>query len=108
MPENIVPGELKAAVHPTDAILEARVLSLKLKSWNDFHVAYHRFLPGELDIPAMTGHVVAIHLGSPVKMAERRAGRFYSGVYFNGDIEIIPAGHAGWWEFETTDEGISI
>lgn len=53
---------------------------------------------GVLEVPGLEKVLISVHLGTPARIACRRAGRRFSGTAVHGDIDIIPAQTAARWE----------
>jgi len=67
-------------------------------------VMMHIDEPGSvLAAPAYPNTLVAIHVGRPVRLSCRRAGKAHFGTVIHGDIDIIPAGTPALWENKEQD-----
>jgi len=59
---------------------------------------------GVLDVPAIDGVIVGIHVGAPAKLACRRDGKQFNGTAVHGDIDIIPANMPSRWEMRDDND----
>jgi AraC family transcriptional regulator len=53
---------------------------------------------GVLEVPELENVLVAIHMGTPARVACRRGGKQFSGTAVHGDIDIIPVNTPARWE----------
>lgn len=59
---------------------------------------------GTTDFPAISSHVIGIHLGLASKISCRRGGYRHSGTAVHGDIDIIPAQTSSRWEIADSND----
>ncbi|HTD04426.1 AraC family transcriptional regulator [Undibacterium sp.] len=63
-------------------------------------VRLQRLPAGKVSLAPQTRHLLAIHVGAPVRASCRLAGQLQQRLQMPGDIDIVPAGFAGEWEDE--------
>ena len=70
------------------------------QAWNGVEAA--RFVPacGEISVPPLSNHLVVLHLGRPVEVAQRIDGRCRERLVVRGDSAVVPAGSASEWRWE--------
>jgi AraC family transcriptional regulator len=56
---------------------------------------------GVITMEPLQDHLISIHIGSPVRVTCRYAGRTHRRIQAHGDIDVVPAGVAGAWEDES-------
>jgi len=66
----------------------------------DVGVHLQRLPAGRHSLAPQTRHLLAIHVGTPVRASCSLAGRSQQRLQMPGDIDVIPAGYAGVWEDE--------
>lgn len=57
--------------------------------------------PGLTTMEPHQNHVISMHIGAPVRVTCRYAGRTHRRLQAHGDIDVVPAGIGGAWEDET-------
>ena len=70
------------------------------RAWDGVEAA--RFVPasGEISVPPLANHLVVLHLGRPVKLAQRAdGGRGRERLVVRGDSAVVPAGAATEWRW---------
>jgi AraC family transcriptional regulator len=63
---------------------------------------------GIVAMPPLRDHLISIHVGAPVRVACRYAGRAHQRLQAHGDIDIVPAGVSGVWEDETAATALNL
>jgi len=94
--------QLHSKLHrvPTPEPAAVRPASLAMQ------VLIHTDEPGVLSLPARPNTLVAIHMGRPVHLFCRRAGRSHSGTAIHGDVDIIPSETPAVWENREKDTAL--
>ena len=64
--------------------------------------------PGVTTLAPLRDHLISIHVGAPVRVACRYAGRAHQRLQAHGDIDVVPAGVAGIWEDETAATALTL
>ena len=73
-----------------------KLRSRELKDFGAIEVAYHRFLPGEIETLPFKGPVINLHLSASHRLAQRQDGRKHERVVATNDVAITPAGMPGY------------
>ncbi len=63
----------------------------ELKVFGAIEVAYHQFLPGEIETLPFKGPVVNLHLSAPHRLVQRQDGLNSEGPVATNDAAITPA-----------------
>jgi hypothetical protein len=71
-------------------------------------VAYHQFLPGEIQTRPLKGPVVNLDLSAPHRLVQWQNGRTRSGLVATKDAAITPAGMPGYWRTDAASEDRSM
>ena len=85
-----------------------KLRSRELKAFGAIEVAYHRFLPGEIETLPFKGPVINLHLSAPHRLVQRQDGRKRGGVVATNDVAITPAGVPGYWRTDAASEDMSM
>jgi len=85
-----------------------KLRSRELKVFGAIEVAYHQFLPGEIETLPFKGPVVNLHLSAPHRLAQRQDGRKHEGLVATNDVAIMPAGTPGYWRTDAASEDMSL
>jgi AraC family transcriptional regulator len=80
----------------------------ELKAFGPIEVAYHRFLPGEIETLPFKGPVINLHLSAPHRLVQHQDGRKSEGLVATNDVAITPAGMPGYWRTDAASEDMSI
>ena len=85
-----------------------KLRSRALKVFGAIEVAYHRFVPGEIETLPFKGPVVNLHLSAPHRLVQRQDGRTHEGIVATHDVAIAPAGMPGYWRTDAASEDMSM
>ncbi|MBD2776056.1 AraC family transcriptional regulator [Iningainema tapete] len=80
-----------------DILPNLPILSSKPQAWNGIIIEHHRQPSFEIPEHCLPQHLIAIQVGSPIKVENVVNGRFQSGYSVSGDLSVIPA-HLPNWE----------
>jgi AraC family transcriptional regulator len=72
-------------------------------SLGGFRISLLTDLPGLVELPGQEETRVSIHVGPPVEVLCRRAGRYHHGTSMRGDIHIIPPDTPSAWDLRGKD-----
>ena len=78
------------------------------KAFGAIEVAYHQFVPGEIETLPFRGTVINLHLSAPHRLVQRQNGRTYEGLVATNDVAITPAGTPGYWHTDAASEDMSM
>ena len=85
-----------------------KLRSRELKAFGAIEVAYHRFLPGEIETLPFKGPVINLHLSAPHRLVQHQDGRKRRGLVATNDVAITPAGMPGYWRTDAASEDMSM
>lgn len=85
-----------------------KLRSRALKVFGAIEVAYHQFVPGEIETLPFKGPVVNLHLSAPHRLTQRQNGLAYEGLVATNDVAITPAGTPGYWRTDAASEDMSM
>ncbi len=85
-----------------------KLRSRELKVFGTIEVAYHQFLPGEIEALPFKGPVVNLHLSAPHRLVQRQDGKTRGGLVATNDAAITPAGSPGYWRTDAASEDVSM
>ncbi len=85
-----------------------KLRSRELKAFGAIEVAYHRFLPGEIETLPFKGPVINLHLSAPHRLVQHQDGRKRGGLVATNDVAITPAGMPGYWRTDAASEDMSM
>ena len=78
------------------------------KAFGAIELAYHRFVPGEIETLPFRGTVINLHLSGPHRLVQRQNGRTYEGLVATNDVAIMPVGMPGYWRTDAASEDMSM
>lgn len=76
--------------------------------WNGIAVEQHCQPPFEIPEHSLPQHLIAIQVGSPIKVENIVNGRFQSGYSVSGDLSVLPAYLPNWERWYGTAEYIAL
>jgi len=85
-----------------------KLRSRELKVFGTIEVAYHRFLPGEIETLPFKGPVVNLHLSAPHRLVQRQHDLAREGLVATNDAAVTPAGAPGYWRTDAASEDMSM
>ena len=85
-----------------------KLRSRELKVFGTIEVAYHRFLPGEIETLPFKGPVVNLHLSAPHHLVQRQHDLAREGLVATNDAAVTPAGVPGYWRTDAASEDMSM
>lgn len=85
-----------------------KLQSRELKVFGAIEVAYHQFLPGEIQTLPFKGPVVNLHLSAPHRLVQRQHDLARDGLVFTNDAAVTPAGVPGYWRTDAASEDMSM
>ncbi|MBA3426906.1 MAG: helix-turn-helix transcriptional regulator [Rubrobacter sp.] len=85
-----------------------KLRSRELRVFGAIEVAYHQFVPGEIETLPFKGPVINLHLSAPHRLVQRQNGLAREGLVASNDIAVMPAGTPGYWRTDTASEDMSI
>lgn len=75
-------------------------------AWDGVEAMRFRPASGEISVPALSNHLIVLHLGRPVDVAQKAdGGRFREKLVGRGDSAVVPAGLASEWRWGGWGEG---
>ena len=100
-------GENKSPVMPNlaRALPGSAVSQSPGRAWDDVEVERFRPASGKIVVPPLSNHLVVLHLGRPVDIAQRSGeGREREKLVVEGDSVVVPAGLASEWRWGEQDK----
>ena len=85
-----------------------KLRSRKLQAFGTLEVAYHQFLPGEIETLPFKGPVVNLYLSTPHRLVQRHHDVTHEGLVATNDAAIAPAGIPGYWRTDAASEDMSM
>lgn len=73
--------------------------------WDGVEAMRFRPTTEEISVPALSNHVVVLHLGPPVEVEQRAGGRLSRQLVGTGGSAVVPAGVASEWRWGERGEG---
>ncbi|BAZ11813.1 AraC family transcriptional regulator [Calothrix sp. NIES-4071] len=98
-----VAGSL-ATTNISDAIPISPVLSSEQQGWNGIIVEQRHHPPSEIVVPAVSEHIITLHLKHRTNLIQKRDGRVYEKRVTPGHISLTPAGQPSNWCWDKTSE----
>ena len=97
------------AVHPSDITNEKEWdLSRQSIQARNLIVEHHLQPPDEVEVPALTHHLLTLQLSEGTRQITRLDGHEYDGLMTKGNLWLAPADISGFWRWETTDECLKL
>ena len=85
-----------------------KLRSRELEVFGTIEVAYHRFLPGEIQTLPFKGPVINLHLSAPHRLVQRQHDLAREGLVATNDAAVTPAGVPGYWRTDAASEDMSM
>ena len=85
-----------------------KLRSRKLQAFGTLEVAYHQFLPGEIETLPFKGPVVNLHLSAPHRLVQQQHDLMHEGLVATNDVAVTPAGVSGYWRTDAASEDMSM
>ncbi len=73
------------------------------KGWNGIVVEHWQQEPRELNLPALSYHLITLALDNPHLLMQARDGRVYERHHLPGDINLMPAGQHSQWRWNKSN-----
>ncbi len=97
----------QSAIHPLEIMKDEWFLSRQSIQAGALIVDYSLQSPDEIEVSALTHHIIALQLNNGTRQVTRLDGHEYDGLNPKGAAWLAPAGIPAFWHWETTDEAIS-
>lgn len=99
-------GGLVALPNVARALPGSAVVRSPGRAWDGVEAMRFRPASEEISVPALSNHLVVLHLGPPVNVAQRAGGgRVSRRLVGRGDSAVVPAGLASEWRWGERGEG---